>query len=172
MPACCLFFVGSLYTRKKMSSQYFTDEQGRYLTLGCINNMKNAEHVNVFFIQTDIEAVFIPREVVQDGLSTNAEKFTKKIYFKQQKNVRVDYSLNLTAEEKSIRLESNALRDPMGRVGRSLGTAGPDTGSRGLGTGRGSTGARYRASVLGNGTKNLTNKNICPILFKILLKNR
>ena len=47
----------------------------------------------------------------------------------------------------------NALREPMGRVGRSLGTAGLDTGSRGLGTGRGSTGARYRASVLGNGTK-------------------
>ena len=62
--------------------------------------MKNAEYVNVFFIQTDIEAIFIPREVVQDGVSTNADKFTKKIYFKQQKNVRVDYSLNLTAEEK------------------------------------------------------------------------
>ena len=72
----------------------------------------------------------------------------------------------------SMVLRGNALRDPMGRVGQSLGTAGPDTGSRGLGTGRGSTGARYRASVLGNGTKNLTNKNILTILFKILLKNR
>ena len=50
---------------------------------------------------------------------------------------------------------TNALRDPMGRVGRSLGTAGPDTGGRELGTGRGSTGARYRGSVLGNNTKNL-----------------
>ena len=67
--------------------------------------MKNAEHVNVFFIQTDMEAVFIPREVVQDGLSINAEKFTKKIYFKQQKNVCVDYFFNLTAEEKSIQLD-------------------------------------------------------------------
>ena len=50
---------------------------------------------------------------------------------------------------------SNALRDPMGRVSRSLGTVGPDTGSRELGTGRGSTGARYRGSVLGNDIKNL-----------------
>ena len=72
--------------------------------------MKNAEHVNVFFIQTDMEAVFIPREVVQDGLSINAEKFTKKIYFKQQKNVRVDYTLKLTAEEKSIRLDREKSR--------------------------------------------------------------
>ena len=46
-------------------------------------------------------------------------------------------------------LRANALRDPMGRVGRSLGTAGPDTGGRELGTGRGSTGARYKGSVLG-----------------------
>ena len=65
---------------------------------------------------------------------------------------------------------TNALRDPLGRVGRSFGTAGPDTGSRGLGTGRGSTGARYSASVLGNDTKNLGNKNILNILFKRLLK--
>ena len=72
--------------------------------------MKNAEHVNVFYIQTDMEAVFIPREVVQDGLSINAEKFTKKIYFKQQKNVRVDYTLKLTAEEKSIRLDREKSR--------------------------------------------------------------
>ena len=63
-----------------------------------------------------------------------------------------------------------ALRDPLGRVGRSFGTAGLDTGSRGLGTGRGSTGARYSASVLGNDTKNLGNKNILNILFKRLLK--
>ena len=48
---------------------------------------------------------------------------------------------------------TNALRDPMGRVGRSLGTAGPDTGGRELGTGRGSTGAQYRGLVLGNDTK-------------------
>ena len=72
--------------------------------------MKNAEYVNVFFIQTDIEAIFIPREVVQDGVSTNTEKFTKKIYFKQQKNVRVDYTLKLTAEEKSIRLDREKSR--------------------------------------------------------------
>ena len=72
--------------------------------------MKNAEYVNVFFIQTDIEAIFIPREVVQDGVSTNADKFTKKIYFKQQKNVRVDYTLKLTAEEKSIRLDREKSR--------------------------------------------------------------
>ena len=56
------------------------------------------------------------------------------------------------------RVLSNALRDPLGRVGRSLGTGGPDTGNRGLGMGRGSTGARYRASVPGNGTKSLTIK--------------
>ena len=67
--------------------------------------MKNAEYVNVFFIQTDLEALFIPTEVVQDGSSTNAEKFTKKTYFKQQKNVRVDCSINLTMEEKSIHLD-------------------------------------------------------------------
>ena len=48
---------------------------------------------------------------------------------------------------------TNALRDPLGRVGRSLGTVGLDTGSRGLGMGRGITRARYWASVLGNGTK-------------------
>ena len=52
-------------------------------------------------------------------------------------------------------VDTNALRDTMGRVGQSLGTAGPDTGSRELGTGRGSTEARYRASVLGNDTINL-----------------
>ena len=39
----------------------------------------------------------------------------------------------------------------MGRVGASPGTAGLDTVSKGLGTGRGSTGAWYRALVLGNG---------------------
>ena len=50
-------------------------------------------------------------------------------------------------------LLNNALRDPLGRVGRSLGTVGLDTGSRELGMGRGITGARYWASVLGNGTK-------------------
>ena len=65
----------------------------------------------------------------------------------------------------------NALRDPMGRVGCSLGTAELDTESRELGTGRGSTEARYGASVLGNGTKDLTNKNILHILFRILLTN-
>ena len=48
---------------------------------------------------------------------------------------------------------SNALRDPMGRVGRFLGTVGTDTGSRELGMGRGITWARYWASVLDNGTK-------------------
>ena len=47
---------------------------------------------------------------LQDGLSTNADKFTKKIYFKQQKNVRVDYTLKLTAEEKSIRLDREKSR--------------------------------------------------------------
>ena len=70
-----------------------------------------------------------------------------------------------------LKPHTNALRDPMGRVGRFLGTVGPDTGSRELGTGRGSTEARYRASVLGNGTKDLTNKNILHILFRILLTN-
>ena len=58
----------------------------------------------------------------------------------------------------------------MGRVGRSLGTARLDTGSWGLGTGRGSTGARYRVLVLGNDTKNLGNKNLLHIIFEILLK--
>ena len=57
----------------------------------------------------------------------------------------------------------------MGRVSRSLGTVGPDTRSRELGTGRGSTEARYRASVLGNGTKDLINNNILYILLRILL---
>ena len=70
-----------------------------------------------------------------------------------------------------LKPHTNALRDPMGRVGRFLGTVGPDTGSRELGTGRGSTEARYGASVPGNGTKDLTNKNILHILFRILLTN-
>ena len=59
-------FVGScilLYTPKKMSSQFFTDEHGQYITFGCLNNMKNAEYVNVFFIQTDLEALFIGKKV-------------------------------------------------------------------------------------------------------------
>ena len=93
-----------------MSSQFSTNEHGRYITLSCINSKKNAEYVNVFFIQTDIEALFIPNEVVQDSLSKNTDKFTKKIYFKQQKNVRVDYTLKLTAEEKSTRLDREKSR--------------------------------------------------------------
>ena len=55
----------------------------------------------------------------------------------------------------AVSVGTNALRDPMGRVGRFLGTAGLDTGGRELGTGRGSTGAWYRGSVLGNNTQNL-----------------
>ena len=46
-----------------MSSHVFTDEHGRYITFGCLNNMKNAEYVNVFFIQTDLEALFIGKKV-------------------------------------------------------------------------------------------------------------
>ena len=68
--------------------------------------MKNAEYVNVFFIQTDLQATFIPSNVLQDGQTTHAEKLIERIYFKQEKNVRVDYSVNLTSEpeEKSILL--------------------------------------------------------------------
>ena len=87
-----------------MSSQFPTDDLGQYLTLSYLHQMKNAEYVTIFYVKTDIEAVFISSEVVQDGLSTNLEKSTKKIHFKQQKNVIVDYTLNLTGEEKSIHL--------------------------------------------------------------------
>ena len=69
-----------------MSSQFPRDEHGQYLTLECINEMKNAEYVNVFFIQTDLHAVFIPSNVLQDGQTSHAEKFTERIYFKQEKN--------------------------------------------------------------------------------------
>ena len=87
-----------------MSSQFPKDEHGQYLTLECIIKMKNAEYVNVFFIQTDLQATFIPSNVLQDGQTTHAEKLIERIYFKQEKNVRVDYSINLTSEEKSILL--------------------------------------------------------------------
>ena len=80
-----------------MSSQFPRDEHGQYLTLECINEMKNAEYVNVFFVQTDLHAVFIPSNVLQDGQTSHAEKFTERIYFKQEKNVRLDYSVNLTS---------------------------------------------------------------------------
>ena len=81
-----------------MSSQFPTDDLGQYLTLSYLHEMKNAEYVTIFFVKTDVEAVFIPSEVVQDGLSINLEKSTKKIHFKQQKNVigrKVEVSLRL-----------------------------------------------------------------------------
>ena len=89
-----------------MSSQFPTDDGGQYLTLGYLHEMENAEYVTVFYVKTDVEARFFSKEVVQDDaqFAHNLEKSTKRIHFKQQKNVIVDYTLNLTGEEKSIHL--------------------------------------------------------------------
>ena len=100
--------MGSVLFPKKMSSQFPTDDGGQYLTLGYLHEMENAEYVTVFYVKTNIEAVFISTEVVQDSsqFAHNLEKSTKRIHFKQQKNVIVDYTINLTGEEKSINLRN------------------------------------------------------------------
>ena len=73
---------------------------------------------------------FIPKEGIIESVSILPSEFGKE---------------RMKEEDFTGRVVVNALRDPMGRVGRFLGTVGPDTGCRDLGMGRSSTGARYRA---------------------------
>ena len=82
------------------------DKQGTYLTLPILKEMKNGNLVNIFHVQTDVMALTIPADVIQDGENSNWNDFLQKIYFKDTKSVIVGYFFKETGQQSSIILRN------------------------------------------------------------------
>ena len=82
------------------------DDLGVYVTLSILKNMQNGDSVQIYWVKTDIMELIIPNNIVQDGPSANLDEFKTRIYFKQQKNVKVGFCYNMNNLQKSIELDN------------------------------------------------------------------
>ena len=88
---------------------FFQSNLGKFITLGFLKALKNAEYVHILAVIDEAKnnTIRIPPEIIQDGSESNVDDCVEKFHFSRLKDISILYAHNSNCQEKkNIRLDN------------------------------------------------------------------